>query len=394
MKSIIIFFTLLLITLSICHEGHDHGESGTGGTATSTNTVLLDAETNFVLTWDVDQDAEELYIGLTGNFAGWLAFGYKCIGDSMECEMGHPDIIAITYNSLGEPDFRDKIDNMDKGVVDDSVLNGTNNDFVTYGGTQTAHHTMAYFKRKFNTGDANADYIIDINQPFEIVWYIGTGFDFDFTDYTKYKYGTATINLLDSGAAQTDDTVTANHDVLLAWHAALMSISFGILIPFAIFSIRYLGGFKWAFYFHLCIQALAISFIIVGFILALVAHKGVQHTSDPHSVFGIVTFALVLFTACGGILTWLFKKEGNAIFPNQIHKYFGRLVSLVSIGTIMTGLNQYSTDSKKYQANAFIVVYAILLLTYAIIAITLEIFKRKYGLTPGGEKNVKMDPMK
>ncbi|EAL65776.1 DOMON related domain-containing protein [Dictyostelium discoideum AX4] len=378
MKLLILIISLL-ISLSSCHIKQ----------------IILDEDTNFVVSWDYSNS--NITFELEGDFKGWFAFGYRCTNcpaNSMAMQMGHPDLVAVTFDSNGVPTVYDMIESMDYDPMQQKDIDiGGQSNILTFGGYQGSHHSLMYYTRKLVTGDTVGDYDIDLNADFSVTWYIGKDNKIDFDN--PLELGTNNFNLV-SGEVVEGGTGGHVHgaeelaDPLFAWHAALMSIAFGVLIPFGIFSARYLKSYQWGFYLHIVIQSTALAFIIVGFVIILVKHDGVIETENPHSILGVILAAMVFAVGAFGVFCYFWKPKGDDggskqsnFSPSRIHGYAGKIIALLSVATIITGLRQYLAPV------AFIIVYSILILTYFIIGGALEIHKRFYGSTPGG--NVKME---
>ncbi|KAK5581551.1 hypothetical protein RB653_001587 [Dictyostelium firmibasis] len=378
MKFLIFILLSLLINLSNCHIKQ----------------IVLDEDTNFVVSWDYSNS--NITFELEGDFKGWFAFGYRCTNcpaDSMEMQMGHPDLVAVTFDKNGIPIVYDMIESMNYSPMQQKDVDiGGQNNILTYGGYQGSHHSLMYYTRRLVTGDTVGDYDIDLDADFTVAWYIGKDNTINFDD--PLELGTNSFNLV-SGEVVEGGTGGHVHDEneladpLFAWHAALMSIAFGVLIPFGIFCARYLKNYQWGFYLHIVVQSTALAFIIVGFIIILIKHDGIIETTNPHSILGVILAACVFAVGVFGVFCFFWKsgdesssKQSN-FSPSRIHGYAGKIIALLSIATIITGLHQYLAPV------AFTIVYSILILTYFIIAGALEIHKRFYSSTPGG--NVKLE---
>lgn len=152
-------------------------------------------------------------------------------------------------------------------------------------------------------------------------------------------------------------------DTAIAWHARLMVLSWGILLPLGVLIARFFkvmprqnwperldNRFWWLS--HLGLQYMGGGLMLAAFAL-LAGAQGLKGLATPHAVFGYAALALGLGQIVGGWLRGTKGGPGEAslrgdhydMTPRRVafeylHKSLGYLALALSVGAILSGLWQ------------------------------------------------------
>ncbi|KAI3656302.1 hypothetical protein MP638_005172 [Amoeboaphelidium occidentale] len=223
--------------------------------------------------------------------------------------------------------------------------------------------------RALNTGDSK-DHPIENRM---IYFAVASGAFSDIGELQKHK-GTIkrfNVNLI-TGREEGVDHVPG----LSYWHGVLMFVSFVVLMVPASFTARYLKSIypKW-FFIHRAVQILAALLFVTAFILILVDKDGRVDEWGLHEIFGVVLAGLIPIQLVFGYLSNALWYEGKAphFYPDKIHWWLGRFVMLFGIVNCVLGLIRYTEYNESNQMWWWLLVGAILALTF-LIHVVFEVF--------------------
>ncbi|KAF2075603.1 hypothetical protein CYY_003108 [Polysphondylium violaceum] len=335
--------------------------------------VVVDTASNFLVQWEIFNN-DTIVFGISASMKTWVGIGWHCQGCQSDKFMANSDyVIAVFNDTTGQLSVGDYVSTPGpRGIppIPDTSLNGTN-DIISFGGYQTPDSTFVYFTRKLVTGDKIGDRDLVIGE-IDFIWAHGAAGSNSFGYHGQGNAGRLNLNL-DIESSSTDNTPTQGPDYV-DWHASLMCISFGFLMPFGMFAARYLKNYTWWFPLHYIVQGTAFACALVGFIMAIVMMGGLDF-STTHSIFGIITLSLVLASVGLGVIShllWKPTRTKTPIFPDIIHWVGGRLVFALSIAAIITGMKLHQVPTP------LIICFAGLIGFYGIIVIWLEVYNRVY----------------
>jgi len=339
--------------------------------------VVVDPTTNYLVQWEIFNN-DTIVFGVSANIKSWLGIGWHCQGCQSDKFMANADYVIMQFNdTTGQLSVTDEVSSPGpRGIppIPDTSnsINGTN-DIISFGGYQTQDSTIVYFTRKLVTGDKAGDRDLVIG-TIDFIWAHGANGQNAFGYHGNGgNAGRLNINLDVESSSSGDNTPTQGPDYV-DWHASLMCLSFGLLMPFGMFAARYLKQFTWWWPLHYIVQGTAFAMAIVGFIMAIVMMDGLDF-STVHSIFGIITLSLVLATVGLGVIShllWKPTRKGTPIFPDMIHWIAGRLVFALSIAAIITGMKLHQVPTP------LIICFSGLVGFFGIIIVWLEVYNRIY----------------
>ncbi|KYQ88228.1 cytochrome b561 / ferric reductase transmembrane domain-containing protein [Tieghemostelium lacteum] len=333
--------------------------------------IVVDPTTNFIVQWEILNDT--IVFAASANVNSWLGIGWHCPTCSSDSPMQHADFAVATFNG-SQVTVTDMTSSPGKGPppIPDITVPGGKDNIISYGGYQTENFSYFIFSKLLNTGDTAADNIIDLNNPnLYFIWAHGTS-----NTFAKHGAGNAgflNVNLQASSSSQ-DSSGGPQPPDYVSWHASLMFLAFGVLMPFGIFAGRFLKGYDWWFPLHYILQGTAFLCALSGLGLIIAFVDGFDF-STIHSIFGIITLSSILLAVGVGItshLMWKPNRTKTPIFPDVVHHWGGRIVYFMGFATIITGmvLHQIPTAS--------IIVFSGFTALLIGIFIFIEIYKRKY----------------
>ncbi|KAK5654095.1 hypothetical protein OQA88_7526 [Cercophora sp. LCS_1] len=157
-------------------------------------------------------------------------------------------------------------------------------------------------------------------------------------------------------------TLTQYHSLILG-HGVLAAITFLLLVPLALFYIRFYGKSPGtAIRYHAYLQILAVGFTTIVFILGFIAVGPARNLTNPHHGIGVAIYVMILLQAVGGRLV---KNITGRSFRVHLHRWSGRAIALLGIAQIPLGLTLYG--SPKYTFILFAVWMGFLVLVYFIL---------------------------
>lgn len=273
-------------------------------------------------------EAEVVYAG-----DAWVAFGWNEDGqmEGTEAIIGKPD-------DRGAPG-QYHLNGMQKSdVVWDIEQNLVSSSLVQSGGKTTLK-----FKRKLDTGDP-ADKVLTAGGETTCVYAYGKGNKFE----KHVAKGSVNINL-ETGATST--SVSA----LKILHGASMTLAWGLLAQWGVGMVRFhpsrregpppdAGKVATWFALHRNLQAAAVGFALLGFVLAVVMVQGhdAPHFDGLHQVVGLVVTILAVLQPIGGLLRPAKKDAaGNVTTKRRAfeigHRSLGALALLLGTANIIGG---------------------------------------------------------
>eukprot|EP00010_Vexillifera_abyssalis_P001205 CAMPEP_0201552636 /NCGR_PEP_ID=MMETSP0173_2-20130828/16829_1 /ASSEMBLY_ACC=CAM_ASM_000268 /TAXON_ID=218659 /ORGANISM="Vexillifera sp., Strain DIVA3 564/2" /LENGTH=270 /DNA_ID=CAMNT_0047963147 /DNA_START=386 /DNA_END=1194 /DNA_ORIENTATION=- len=234
------------------------------------------------------------------------------------------------------------------------------------------------FSRKVNTGDYVADWPISLRENMRVIFAWGETNTFG---YHRSNRGTVVINFASGFTAAGQD-----HGNLRYWHGMLMTLSFGVLMTFAVFASRYLKQLWWWFPFHwgmitVCLLAAISAFVII---FVYIEDNNAQHFANPHAVVGLVTLILSVLSALfGGAAHFLWKPSRTTTpwFPDRAHHWIGRCTLLLSWVAITLGAHQLALDDATIYITSGLWVYFIIV----FVSIELSVFLHQSSPTTRGD---------
>ncbi|EGC39611.1 hypothetical protein DICPUDRAFT_147581 [Dictyostelium purpureum] len=326
------------------------------------NSVVLNEASGYNLQWVIfNNDTITFQVSVNKN--AWVALGWHCKGCSSDGAMENADYNIATFDSNGNGVVWDCV-NPDGTPMNDTDA-GFTNDIISYSAYQTSGYSIMIFSKKLSTGDKGGDRIL-YDGPTDFIWAHGESNGFG--DHGVGNSGRVTVDL-------SKGQIVASEGIdYVDWHASFMCVAFGLLMPFSIFSARFLKVFMWWWPIHYVCNGLASICAIIGFGMALKMVGGFDF-STTHSIFGIITLCLVVVSILFGVLShflWKPTREKTPIFPDILHWFIGRITFALSIASIITGmvLRQVPTP--------VIIVFSGIIGFYFSIVALIEIYKKVY----------------
>ena len=179
--------------------------------------------------------------------------------------------------------------------------------------------------------------------------------------------GTIRMNL-ESGSVETLEKMSSP---LETSHGVLMCIAWFILIPFSIiltkfFKLKIKNWFK----VHKRINLFSFFMICIALLLILIDKNGIVFTGnlDPHPIFGLILFIVLIIQICLGIfIDKTFNPKRSSIpLRDKSHWYLGYFSVFLGLVTLFLGLQ--STSSKVY-GYLFFSIFVGYLLLWSILSI-------------------------
>lgn len=221
--------------------------------------------------------------------------------------------------------------------------------------------------QKLNTSSVNENnkFIVEFTRPLTVKSSKGTTIQ----DKQVFAYAYATLNPQDKSvdaylpAHDYNDNIKldlenggselAPYDKLIIAHASLMFAAWLVIIPLAIFIVRFGRNIFLTTWFklHVGIQVLlSIPVILAGSSLSFVAAGSILKFDDPHQIVGFVLFlGFFVQLAIGLIHHHLYdKNRGYTPWWTKLHWWFGRALVILSIFQIPLGLSLYGAKSSYF----------------------------------------------
>ncbi|KAF2077300.1 hypothetical protein CYY_001425 [Polysphondylium violaceum] len=348
--------------------------------------VTLDQNSNFRLSWDIVNN-DFIVFRVEANVKTWIGIGWYCTGcTGSKMAMMNADFTIGQFNSSGFLSVHDMVNGQyEPGQPVDDTTRGGTYDILSSSGYQIDGYSVMIFSKKLNTGDTR-DHSIDPSQPFNMLWAYGPVQNNNLDEHPRTQAGQVTIDLLGN---ENKVIVVDSGNNLLRWHGSFMLIAFGVLMPMAIFTARYLKSYTWWFPLHMFLQTFAFIFMIVAFGLVIKHLDGLPLKSG-HGIIGLILVILTFIAMIlGGVSHLLWKKDRKTtpLFPDIIHHYQGRLVFLLSVAVIITGIIKYNSVPI---SNPFVICFSILIGLYISIVVYLEVVEK---LNPNSN-SIPLDNMK
>ncbi|KAM9982956.1 hypothetical protein ACTFIZ_007469 [Dictyostelium cf. discoideum] len=327
------------------------------------NSVILDQNSNYNLQWIIFNETITIQVSI--NKKAWIGLGWHCQGCQSDGPMENADYSIATFDESGLGYVWDcyQANDPTSQPQNDTVFKGAEDNIISFSAYQTDQYSIMIFTKKLSTGDTVGDHIL-VNGPVDFVWAHGQDNSFGF--HGVGNAGRTTVNLATGSTNSGPDYVN--------WHASLMLVAFGLLMPFSIFSARFLKVFHWWWPLHYVFNGLASVCALIGFIIAIVMLDGLDF-STIHSIFGIITLCLVLVSILFGALShflWKPTRVGTPIFPDMFHWFVGRCTFALSIAAIITGMVLHQVPT------AVIIVFSGVIALYFGVIIFIEIYKKVY----------------
>ncbi|EGG13698.1 cytochrome b561 / ferric reductase transmembrane domain-containing protein [Cavenderia fasciculata] len=330
--------------------------------------LLLDQASGLTISWEILNSTITFQASI--NQQSWFGLGFHCVGCSSDQPMQNADFVVSTFGGNGPTDLIvwDMFSNPgypDKYMpVNDTSIAGGEYNILFASGYQTADYTVVTFSRLLDTGDNVTDHTI-VPGPLDLVWAYGSSNEFEFHNGNA---GRVTVDLT------TGQGTVNNGPDYVDYHAAFMTVAFGLLMPFGVFVGRYLKAHMWWFPLHIIIQSIATIFAIIGFSLALKMVGGL-HFTTVHAIMGFITLCLMMLSVLFGALShflWDPLRKKIPLFPDIMHWIGGRLVVLCGIVTIILGMVLYPVPQ------ALIVVFGITVGLYFFVILFIDIYHKVY----------------
>jgi len=213
-------------------------------------------------------------------------------------------------------------------------------------GNKTSTTTTISFYRKLNTGDTSGDLIVT-SSNMNVLWAFGASDGTTTPDYfpQHISKGSATINFITGTSFSTINNI-------IEVHAILMIISWAIFIVMGSFIARYMKNIlkKW-FLVHAFLQVSAGVMATCAFIIAIYStyKNGEIQFNGTHQQFGLtIMIALYIQLVVGYLSNKYFdsNRKKPPIWPDKIHWYLGRGLTLCAIINIILGLILYGAAQK------------------------------------------------
>lgn len=287
--------------------------------------------------WELTDDDTAIEAELVYEGTAWVAFGWNADGKMVGAEaiVGKPadttDKVA-QYHMVGKSDKNDVKKDAQQDLVSSSLV-------------QSGGKTTLKFKRKLNTGDSE-DKVLTADADTTCVYAYGSSNTFA----CHAARGSIDINLA-TGEAKT--SVSA----MVVLHGASMTLAWGILAQWGVAMVRFHPSRKEAapadgkvatwFTLHRNLQAAAVGFALLGFVLAVVMVGTGPHFRGLHEIVGLVVTILAVLQPIGGLLRPEKKdKEGNVTTQRKAfeigHRSLGALALLLGTLNIIGGSLHFS----------------------------------------------------
>ncbi|XP_073992444.1 transmembrane ascorbate-dependent reductase CYB561-like [Rhodnius prolixus] len=172
------------------------------------------------------------------------------------------------------------------------------------------------------------------------------------------------------------------------WHPVLMALSFGYLYGTSITIFRVLRLIKKVHLIrlHATLHVCLIAFAIGGFVTSFDLHyaTGLPHLRNMHGLMGMITMIFFCMQWVLSFVLFIYPK-GPGLLRAMLtphHVIVGLVLYLVSICTIITGINQYnqnvagplSTEGVLLNFSGFFFIINVLLVAYMVLK---EDFRRQ-----------------
>ncbi|KAK4156742.1 hypothetical protein C8A00DRAFT_12384 [Chaetomidium leptoderma] len=166
-----------------------------------------------------------------------------------------------------------------------------------------------------------------------------------------------------NGMGNRFSTVPDYHKLILG-HGVIAAITFLFVIPIAVLLARfYTRQPGSAVRYHAYLQILAVGLTTVVFVLGFFAVGPPRNLTNPHHGIGVAIYVLILLQAVGGRLVR--KLAGRRSFRMHIHRWSGRVITVLGIVQVPLGLTLYGSPKPLFIL--FAVWMAFLLVLYFIL---------------------------
>jgi len=316
----------------------------------------------------------------------WLGLGLNTDGRRQN-EMENGDFYVATFTDPGPDGNFIAVSDLFLGPVVGPPSNDLSNPkcfynaiVPPYSASQVDGVTTFSFCRLLVTGDSTCDNDIIQNKSMVVLCAHGKSNVFDYhgsnRGFTQNYSFTGQIHL------DTDSTglvvVEKTYATFVAWHACMMFLAFGILLPFGLFIARFLKSFWWWFPLHIAVQILSVTLTFIAFTLIVLETPEKVSFTFWHSYIGLAALILIWFSPFLGLIShfmWDPNRSSIPLFPDKIHWYVGRLGILVGFAAIYLGIYRLESNFSEGTLVAAYV-FSILLVFYVACLITVSIAQR------------------
>jgi len=290
---------------------------------------FTNADGTYTAEWIISQEDQTIQFTLTAATTGWVGIGFGADMTKADIYVGwiYPNG-SVTMTDRNSKAFAMPLPDTAQGG-EDNVLNVKVN--------KNNGLTSITFTRLLDTGDS-LDTVI-LPGTISVLWAYGSNnsVDYNLGTFTKHvQKGSVEIDFF-SGCVYSSFQLS-----LFELHGILMVISICIVIFPGMLLARYFKLImrKW-FYFHIALQLLGFTGIIVSFVIVFVIAKDRKFTVGLHEVFGLVAvcaFGLEVFFGVISHCMFNPSRPYPPIFPDRMHWWLGRGAFLWSLVTILLGL--------------------------------------------------------
>lgn len=180
----------------------------------------------------------------------------------------------------------------------------------------------------------------NLSQSVNIIWADHPGGDLRKDKHTSSsRRGIAQVNFVEGSAS---GNVAGASKAKYKAHGAIMFTAWAVLVPVAVFFARFGKRSKSWFSIHIVANSLAVCLVIAGTAIALA--KFSREANYAHAQLGIVILAASIAHLLAGIgkPLWESNQRGRVAW-GFIHRLVGRILLLLSVWQIHTGLEQYQS---------------------------------------------------
>ena len=271
---------------------------------------------------------------------GWIAIGFQPQG-----RMAGADII-LGFVSNGAVTVQDMKASGEVTPQLDPVQN-----ILQSAGSESNGVTVIKFQRLLNTGDSN-DAVLKVEQKNTFIWAYHPSND---ALVEHPRTGRGSFSAVLSASNQPSETKALNDEGELSKliaHGALMLVAWIVLVPLGIIMAKFWKrlGHKW-YLAHAGIQSFACLLTLASFILIIVikspdGHAFFDASTNPvaftHAIFGVLVTVIgaVFQPVIGKIADSMWKADRTEVpvWPDKVHWYTGRVVSLLALINIILGV--------------------------------------------------------
>jgi len=354
---------VVVVTIGLCASGAASQNITNSSFTCVGDSFLVDVE------WTINDDVICFTASTECEGGCWLGIGFNSPSDPIAHVMRYADYYIATFDNKSQSFTVTDMHMEETSPPFDDTLFGCRNNIILppYSASQVDGVTTYSFCRLLDTGDDLCDKKIVLDEDIIVMCAHGTSNDFAyhgtlFRSYFTYKF-----------SAKDPDThnniISDDSGSYIQWHAGLMFLAFGILMPLGAFIARYLRAYWWWFPMHMGIQFVAIAITIISFIIIIDMTDDDVSFTFIHAYVGLAALILAwlapLIGLCAHIM-WDPDRSHAPVFPDKVHWYNGLLAILVGFAAIYLGCFRMGVIPLAY-------VFVVLVVIYVLVFMSIEL---------------------